>query len=290
MYAEYIAIFSSSPEGLQNKLFSLESYCDDWGMKVNIKKTKVIISNKAGRTIKHKFMYKNSELKCVPNYKYLGIYFTASGTFSLAKNELYKKALKAFFKLRKYFPSLNPGIKTSFNVFDHTIKPILLYGSEIWDIFNVNNTKLKETNNIQINDCYKNYKGETLHLKFCKYILGLNKKSVNHASLSELGRHPLHYDIAKSLLQYCYRLENLATQFPLLKDAFLCSKNLHFTHSVSWYSSVNKLLNIFNIEDNSMWYDKSEFGFILRKCLNQKYLSDWKDTSEYHIFIFKDQF
>ena len=46
-----------SPEGLQNKLFSLESYCDDWGMKINIKKTKVIIFNKAGRTIKHKFMY-----------------------------------------------------------------------------------------------------------------------------------------------------------------------------------------------------------------------------------------
>ena len=27
-------------------------------------------------------------------------------------------------------------------------------------------------------------------------------------------------------------------------------------------------------------YNKSKFGFILRKCLNQKYLSDWKDTSE----------
>ena len=151
--------------------------------------------------MKHKFMYKNSELECVPNYKYLGIYFTASGTFSLAKNELYKKALKAFFKLRKDFLGLNP-------VFDHTIKPILLYGSEIWGLFIVNNTKLKDTNNIQINDCYKNYKGETLHVKFCKYILGLNKKSVNHASLSELGRHPLHYDIVKSLLKYCYRLEN----------------------------------------------------------------------------------
>jgi hypothetical protein len=33
-----------------------------------------------------------------------------------------------------------------------------------------------------------------------------------------------------------------------------------------------------------MWFpiiiNKSKFGFILRKCLNQKYLSDWKDTSE----------
>ena len=55
---------------------------------------------------------------------HLGIYFTASGTFSLAKNELYKKVLKAFFKLGKDFLSLNPGIKTSINVFDHTIKPI----------------------------------------------------------------------------------------------------------------------------------------------------------------------
>jgi hypothetical protein len=45
MYADDIVIFSLSPEGLQNKLFSLESYCDDWGMKVNIKKTKVIIQS-----------------------------------------------------------------------------------------------------------------------------------------------------------------------------------------------------------------------------------------------------
>ena len=120
-------------------------------------------------------------------------------------------------------------------------------------MFNINNTKLKDTNNIQINDCYKIYKDETLHLKFCKYILGLNKKSVNHASLSELGRHPLlHYDIVKSLLKYCYRLENLTTEFPLLKDAFLCSMDLHFTHSASWYLSVNKLLNNINIQDNSM--------------------------------------
>ena len=110
--------------------------------------------------------------------------------------------------------------------------------------------------------------------------MGLNKKSVNHASLSELGRYPLHYDIVKRLLKYCYRLENLTTEFPLLKDAFLCSKNLHFTHSASWYSSVNKLLKRFNIQDNSIWYNKSKFGFILRKCRNQKYVSDWKDTSE----------
>jgi hypothetical protein len=39
MYADDIVIYSLSPEGLQNKLFSLENYCDVWAMKVNIKKT-----------------------------------------------------------------------------------------------------------------------------------------------------------------------------------------------------------------------------------------------------------
>ena len=91
MYADDIVIFSTSPEGLQNKLNVLGKYCDDRGMKVNIQKTKIIIFNKAGRTINQPFVYKNSEIECVSNYKYLGIYYTASGTFSFAKNELYKK-------------------------------------------------------------------------------------------------------------------------------------------------------------------------------------------------------
>jgi hypothetical protein len=64
------------------------------------------------------------------------------------------------------------------------------------------------------------------------------RKSVNHASLSELGRYPLYYDIVKTILKYCYRLENLSTEFPLLQEAFLCSKKLHSMNKTSWYSSV----------------------------------------------------
>ena len=133
----------------------------------------------------------------------------------------------------------------------HTNKPILLYGSEVWGIFNVTSAKLSKTDDIHLNDCYKYFQGETLHLIFCKSILGLNRKSVNHASLSELGRYPLYYDIIKTILKYCYRLENLSTEFPLLQDACLCSKKLHSMNKTSWYSSVTKLLKIFNIQDTS---------------------------------------
>ena len=61
-----------------------------------------------------------------------------------------------------------------------------------------------------------------------KYVINKNGfKWVWTYSLSELGRYPLHYDIVSRLLKYCYRLENLTREFHLLKDAYLCSKELH---------------------------------------------------------------
>jgi hypothetical protein len=95
-----------------------------------------LIFNKAGRLIKHSFRYGNENIECVSNCKYLGIWFSSSGSYSYAQNKLYKKSLKDFFKLKKDLLSLNPNIRTSMHVFDHTIKPILLYGSDIWGMFN----------------------------------------------------------------------------------------------------------------------------------------------------------
>jgi hypothetical protein len=66
--------------------------------KHNTSKTRILIFNKAGRLIKHSFRYGNENIECVSNCKYLGIWFSSSGFYSYAQNELYKKSLKAFFK------------------------------------------------------------------------------------------------------------------------------------------------------------------------------------------------
>jgi hypothetical protein len=149
-----------------------------------------------------------------------------------------------------------------------------LYGSEIWGIFNIKSNEFNDIDNTQIDECYKKLKCGSLHQQFCKYILGINKKSVNHVSLCELGRHPLYYNIVKGMLKYCYRLENLV-EFPLLKDTCLCSKHLHYNHRTSWYSSIVKLFTIFNVGFNTMSLGKCNFNSAL-KILSSKYLTDWK--------------
>jgi hypothetical protein len=137
MYADDIVLLSSTPQVLQTKLNSLAKYCDEWCLQLNPSKTKVLVFSKAGRLIKNqKFTFSEHDIECVQHCKYLGIYVSASGNFSFAQSELYKKSLKAYFKLQKDFLSHNPNIGTSIHVFDHTIRPILLYGSEIWGSFN----------------------------------------------------------------------------------------------------------------------------------------------------------
>ena len=232
MYADDIVLLSTSPNGLQKKLDILQNYCNDWCLSVNTNKTKVLIFNKAGRLInKYDFMLNGIKLECVNSYKYLGIHFCASGSFTVAQDELYKKALKAYFKLSKDFLSLHPSVKTSMHVFDHTIKPILLYSCEIWGAFNPMSSKYR--NGIfSFDHIYSKLPAEKLHTKFCKFILGAPKKSTNFAVLTELGRLPIYFNMIKAVTKYYYRLEKSDTNCPLLYNAFIESKKLYESDSV----------------------------------------------------------
>jgi hypothetical protein len=52
LYADDVILLSNSQKGLQSKLDSLELFCKEWCMSVNISKAKVVIFNKSGRFIK----------------------------------------------------------------------------------------------------------------------------------------------------------------------------------------------------------------------------------------------
>ena len=89
MYADDIILLSKSAKGLQEKLdiHVLNTYCKDWCLTVNTSKTKILIFNNVGRLIKHSFRYGNENIECVSNCKYLGSWFSSSGSYSYAQNE-----------------------------------------------------------------------------------------------------------------------------------------------------------------------------------------------------------
>ena len=97
-------------------------------------------------------------------YTYLGVVFNTSGSFTTSKQEIHNKGNKALFKLRKTFWDDAPKV-TLLHIFNHTIRPILLNGSEILGYFSpskyINNLDRfikKETDSLVL---------EKIHTKFC---------------------------------------------------------------------------------------------------------------------------
>jgi hypothetical protein len=89
MYADDIILLSSSANGLQEKLDILSKYCQDCCLNVNTLKTKIMIFNKAGKFHNIDFNLNGVRLECVSRYKYLGVYFCLSGSFTYAQEDLY---------------------------------------------------------------------------------------------------------------------------------------------------------------------------------------------------------
>jgi hypothetical protein len=56
-------------------------------------------------------------------------------SYTISRHEIHNKGNKALFKLRKTIWDDAPKVTTVLHIFNHTIRPILLYGSEILGYF-----------------------------------------------------------------------------------------------------------------------------------------------------------
>ena len=75
-------------------------------------------------------MYK--ELKIVAHFSYLGIVFSKTGSFNIAKKELVNKGIKAMYEVLRKGRIHNLSIKCQLDLFNKIVRPILLYVCEIW--------------------------------------------------------------------------------------------------------------------------------------------------------------
>ena len=132
LFADDLAIFSLTKNGLQEKLDILEKYCRQWDLNLNLKKTKVIIFNKQGNTIKKfKFYYRGKEIEIASQYTYLGFTFVPSGKKYAGIENLIKKGKKTWFSIQKMLSkSKEKTIDTYLKLVDSLVKPVILCACE----------------------------------------------------------------------------------------------------------------------------------------------------------------
>jgi Reverse transcriptase (RNA-dependent DNA polymerase). len=125
MFADDMAIFSTTREGLQAGLKDLESYCKKWGLILNTEKTKIVVFRKGGKLSKEdKWEFKGNNIEVVPSFRYLGCHLSSGGSVKLHINNIVDSARRGLFALKQYI-STNPEILMSLQLerFDIMIKP-----------------------------------------------------------------------------------------------------------------------------------------------------------------------
>ena len=153
LYADDFIIFSRPKVGLQNCFNTSSSYCNSWALKINPKKTKIIIFQKCKRKC---FYICNEKIDIVQNCAYIGTSISSNGNFTLSLDYPRQKALHSLFSLRRNtdFKSLKPSLACK--MFDSMISPILTYEGEVWGISNPGTTlQSKKLIYNSVNDIWK---------------------------------------------------------------------------------------------------------------------------------------
>ena len=177
LYADDILILSQTKTGLQNKLNRLYDYCSVWGLQINRDKTKVIIFTHTDPKLKLFFKCGDDKIETTDSYKYLGIIFHKSESFTNAQDHLAKQANRAAQVLRRTCRNENIRVDAITQLLDSLVLPILTYGSEVWDPY----TKQLEGGPIEqlfkSSTGYKQPHGNA-YIKFCRQILGVHNKAM----------------------------------------------------------------------------------------------------------------
>ena len=224
IWADDLLILSQTENGLQNMLNTLNNFSETNGLNVNLDKTNVMIFNNTGRHIRKTFYLGGIKVDTTREYKYLGFKITPSGEINSGLNDLKDRALKAFMKMKNNLGHLfrkYPLI--TIKLFDTLIKPILLYASDFWGML-----KLPQNNPF-----------ETLYLRFCKQLIGVQKQTTNIGVLLELGQVPLKLYAQKNAIKNWNRIAKLKEANTLV----ILSYENALIHELSWSGLIKTNLS-----------------------------------------------
>ena len=130
-FADDQAILSSSNKGLQILMNRLDEVSKDYGMRINVKKTKIMKISKYGGNMK--IVINGTELEQVDEYVYLGSLITQDAKCHWEIRRRTAMGKEAFMQ-RKELLRGNLNINLKKRMVKTLIWPVVLYASETWTI------------------------------------------------------------------------------------------------------------------------------------------------------------
>ena len=276
-FADDMVIFSKTREGLQEGLDKLGEYCNKWGIIVNTLKTKIVVFRKGGILSKNdNWNFQGNHIEVVSFFKYLGIYFSSSGSFNKGTSELISSARRALFGLKRFFAN-NSEILPSMQLklFNTMVSPILFYGCEVWGLFAVDPM-------------------ERFYRSFLKSVLKVKSSTPDCFVYGELGVYPLYIERYSRVISYWASIISERDRvnsfvYKVYNQLYLLS--LDEPDIKTWVTCVRDVLNKCGMGNYWLSQRVTNKDYFL-SCFNSRirdmYLQEWREkvneTSQGRIF------
>jgi len=117
MYADDMVLFSKSPESLKTMLKDVENYCNTWGLKINVAKTKAMVFEN-GRSTHIDLSNYNTPIEIVQSFKYLGFHLFKNGNFLKSQKIIAQHASFSLHKLFQIFETTELPVSQKIKLFD----------------------------------------------------------------------------------------------------------------------------------------------------------------------------
>ena len=248
MFADDIALMSDTVRGLQQELNILAKFCDDYKLKVNENKSKIVVFNKGGKLSKNeKWLYKNTELDIVNRYCYVGLTFTRQLSLNIMVHDLCVKGRRVLVSLLKSLYDCGQMSKdVYFKIFDTKICPLLLYGAEVW--------RLERYDDLERCQYYA-----------CKRFMCTRQYTSNSAVLGDCARYPMYIETFKRAIKFWLKIQKM----PNCRIVKKCYKMMLIEDEygkINWVTNVRKCLQ------------SNGFGYV---WTNQGVHNEYKFISEF---------
>ena len=134
LWADDLFLVALDKISLQILLDTLGDFVNQWELSINVSKTSVMVFNKSSRVLNcsYGFHVNGTPIQPVKSYCYLGIIFSLSGSFKPAIEQLSKKALSAYFSIKRTVDTRALTTSSLLKLCDCLIKPVATYACQIW--------------------------------------------------------------------------------------------------------------------------------------------------------------
>ena len=196
-------------------------------------------------------------------FTYLGLEFNKNGRYISAMKNNLSKAKRAAFSITKKAKSLNLSVSCQIHMINTIVKPILLYGCEIF--------------------CYENVKMlESFYVQCLKRILCVKNTTPSFMVYAETGCYPIYMDAMKRAL--CFYIKTQSATNSNLSKMLLSA--LHKKHSYNlinsnYLSYINSSLIkigfpvLFNNTNPVTTCSVKQMCTYIKKSTTDSYLHSW---------------